>query len=153
MYTPNFPYKERSNVLRLTEEMRESINTALANGMPCILVTAWQDGWPAAGFRGSMMVFDDQHLAYWERTRGRELASIRANPRVLVLFRDPVKRIGWKFYGTATVYEEGPIREAVMARTVREELERDPERKGAAVLIRVERITTLGGRVLQEQGQ
>lgn len=138
-------------MVRLTKEMSDAIDPALANGMPCILVTAPQDGWPAAGFRGSMMVYDDEHLAYWERTRGRELASIRENPRVLVIFRDPVKRIGWKFYGIAEVYEEGPIRERVMARTVPEELERDPERKGVAVIIRVERITTLGGRVLQER--
>ncbi|GBD10740.1 hypothetical protein HRbin23_00385 [bacterium HR23] len=139
-------------MIRLTEEMRDAINPALARGMPCLLVTAWQDGWPAAGFRGSMMVYDDQHLAYWERTRGREMASLRENPRVLVIFRDPVKRMGWKFYGVATIYEEGPIREQVMARTVPEELERDPERRGVAVLIRVDRITTLGGRVLQERG-
>lgn len=36
-----------------------------------------------------------------------------------------------------------------MARCVAAELEKDPERKGAAVIIRVDRVTNLAGEVLQ----
>jgi hypothetical protein len=41
------------------------------------------------------------------------------------------------------------VREAVMARTVKDELDKDPERKGAAVVIRVGKVTNLAGQVLQ----
>ena len=47
-------------MIRLTQEMRELIDAALAHKMPCILATASKDGVPNVGFRGSTMVFDDE---------------------------------------------------------------------------------------------
>jgi hypothetical protein len=38
-----------------------------------------------------------------------------------------------------------------MARTVADELDKDPERKGAAVVIRVDKVSNLGGQVLQSR--
>jgi hypothetical protein len=38
-----------------------------------------------------------------------------------------------------------------MARTVPAELEKDPERKGAAVLIKLDKITNMGGQALQSR--
>jgi hypothetical protein len=38
-----------------------------------------------------------------------------------------------------------------MARTVKDEIDKDPERKGAAVIIRVDRVTNLAGQVLQSR--
>ena len=60
-------------------------------------------------------------------------------------------RIRWRFYGTAEVHGSGPIREDVMSRTVEAELERDPERLGVAVLVKVNKIAELSGTVLQER--
>lgn len=133
----------------LTDEMREKVNNALANGCPCILATASASGEPDIGYKGSMMVFDDGSLAYWERTRRQHLKNLLENPRVVVLFRDPATRINWRFHGVATVNQEGPLRDQVMARTVKAELEKDPERKGSAVVIRVDKVTNLAGEVLQ----
>jgi hypothetical protein len=49
------------------------------------------------------------------------------------------------------MHEDGPIRDQVMARTVKDELDKDPERKGAAVVIRLDKITTMGGQVVQSR--
>jgi hypothetical protein len=38
-----------------------------------------------------------------------------------------------------------------MARTVPAELEKDPERKGLAVVIRIDKVTNMGGQVLQSR--
>lgn len=138
-------------MIELTDEMKECINSALADGTPCILATASADGTPNLGPKGSMMVLDDQHLAYWERTQRIILAHIEENPKVAVLYRNPTKRINWRFHGVATVHKEGPIREQVMARVVEPELSRDPERRGFAVVIKVNRVTNLAGQVLQER--
>ncbi|HXG49933.1 MAG TPA: pyridoxamine 5'-phosphate oxidase family protein [candidate division Zixibacteria bacterium] len=138
-------------MIKLIDQMRELINPALANGCPCILATASPDGEPDIGYKGSMMVFDDESLAYWERTRRQHLKNLQANPKVVVLFRDPKTRVNWRFHGVATIHESGPVREQVMARTVAEELEKDPERKGAAVVIRVDKVTNLAGQVLQSR--
>ena len=34
------------------------------------------------------MVFDNESLAYWERTRRQHLKNVKENPKVVVLFRD-----------------------------------------------------------------
>jgi hypothetical protein len=131
--------------------MRELVDNALANGCPCVLATVSADGEPDIGYKGSMMVFNDDSLAYWERTRRQHLKNVQANPKVVVLFRDPKSRVNWRFHGVATVHESGPVRDQVMARTVADELDKDPERKGAAVVIRVDKVSNLGGQVLQSR--
>ena len=136
-------------MIALTDQMREMINNALANGSPCVLATAAADGEPDIGYKGSMMVFDNESLAYWERTRRQHLKNVLENSKVVVLFRDPKTRVNFRFHGVATVHPDGAIREQVMSRTVKDELDKDPERKGAAVVIRVNKVTNLGGQVLQ----
>lgn len=138
-------------MIAIVDQMKELVNNALANGCPCILATVSGDGEPDIGFKGSMMVFEDDSLAYWERTRRQHLKNLRENPKVIVLFRDTKTRAAWRFHGSATIHEDGPVREQVMARTVKEELEKDPERKGAAVVIRLDRITNMAGQVLQSR--
>lgn len=136
-------------MIALTDQMREMVNNALSNGCPCILATVSAAGEPDIGYKGSMMVFDNDSLAYWERTRRQHLKNLSENPRVVVLFRDPKTRVNWRFHGVATVHQAGPAREQVMARTVNDELDKDPERKGLAVVIRVDKVTNLAGEVLQ----
>lgn len=136
-------------MIALTDQMRELVNNALANGCPCILATVSAAGEPDIGYKGSMMVFDNESLAYWERTRRQHLKNLSENQHVVVLFRDPKTRINWRFHGVATVHKDGSLRDQVMARVVKGELDKDKERKGSAVIIRVDRVITLAGEVLQ----
>jgi hypothetical protein len=138
-------------VINLTQEMRERINNALANRTPCILATASAMGEPSLGYKGSVMVFDNEHLAYWERARRGLLGHLEQNPKVVVWYSDLATRTHWQFQGEATVYKTGPIREQIMARTIQAELDRDPERKGYGVVIRVDKVTDLAGQVLQQR--
>ena len=138
-------------MIHLTEEMRDHIDNALANMTPCILATASPDGAANVGFRGSMMVFDEETLAFWDRGKGSSLGYVEDNPKVMALFRNHATQVAWKFRCVATVHRDGPIREQVMARVVAPELERDPDRTGIAVLLRVDQVLTLAGEVLQER--
>jgi general stress protein 26 len=138
-------------MIALSDQMREMIDNALANGSPCILATASAEGEPDIGYKGSMMVFDNEALAYWERTRRQHLKNVLENSKVVVLFRDPKTRVNFRFHGVATVHQDGPIREQVMSRTVKDEIDKDPERRGAAVVIRVNKVTNLAGQVLQSR--
>lgn len=138
-------------MIAIIDQMKELVDNALANGCPCILASVSADGEPDIGYKGSMMVFDDGSLAYWERTKRQHMKNVKENPKVVVLFRDTKSKAAWRFHGKATLHEDGPIREQVMARTVKDELDKDPERKGAAVVISLDKITNMGGQVLQSR--
>ncbi len=138
-------------MIYLDDRMRQLIDHAMDSHCTCLLGTATGDGQPQISMKGSVMVFDRKTLAYWERAKRSALENVGQNPRVVVFYRNSAERITWRFQGRATVYESGAIRNNVMHRTVQAELDRDPERLGAAVLIKVDRITDLAGNVLQER--
>ena len=138
-------------MIKMTDEMRDLIDNAIANGTPCILATATKTGEPHMSYRGSVLVFDDTSLAYWDRGKRQLLQQIAENPHVCVLFRHPQKRIVWQFLGEATIHSSGAVREQVMARVVQPELDRDPERQGVAIVIRVNKILLGNGAVLQQR--
>jgi len=53
-----------------------------------------------------------------------------------------------RFYGTTTIHRSGPIYDEVWKRLVQPEKDRDPDRKGFAVLIKVDRAEDLDGQPL-----
>jgi uncharacterized protein len=126
--------------LALTDEMIEAINNSLTDRAPCLVGTASADGVPDMSYRGSMMAFDAEHLAFWERVKGETLANIEANPNVAVMYVNRERRQNWRFYGTATVLKDGSVREQIMERVHPFYLGQAPERLGYAILIRVDRV-------------
>ena len=138
-------------MISITGEMSDRVNSALADRVPCFVGTASKDGRPQISMKGSVLVYDDETLAFWERSMRTALGNIRENPRTVVFYRNPQERIGWRFHGTATVHESGAVRDAVMERTVQPELDRDPDRQGVAVLIKINLIDELSGNVLQQR--
>jgi predicted pyridoxine 5'-phosphate oxidase superfamily flavin-nucleotide-binding protein len=127
-------------MIELTDEMKELLDSSLADRMPVMVATASKAGVPDISFKGSAMVWDREHLAFWERYHGETERNLVENPHVTLYYRNPDKRIGWRFFGTAELLTEGELREQIMARVNEIELSRDPERKGTAVLIRVDRV-------------
>jgi hypothetical protein len=114
------------------------VNNAFYNQAVCVIATSNGADVDLA-LKGSFMVWDSEHLAYWERGLNETLAAIRANPRVAVLVR-PKGAPPMRFYGEAHVVEDPAQRDAVYQRVIPEEQGRDPDKKGLGVLIRVDRI-------------
>ena len=138
-------------MIHLTDEMVARLDSALADGYSCLVGTASRDGEPQISPKGSVMAFNRDTLAYWERAKRSALHNVAENPRVVVYYyAHAADRVRWRFHGRATVHEDGPVRQEVMERCVQAELDRDPERLGVAVLIRIDRITDLSGEVLQQ---
>ena len=131
-------------------EWAEEINNALANNKPCMLASADGKGHPDIAYKGSMMVFDDQHLAWWERSRAEQILQVEENPNVVMFYRNTDTRLQLRIYGAAEIHHDGPVREQVMGKTVQRELDQDPERKGFGVVVRVDRVR-LGRNVVQER--
>ena len=138
-------------MIDMSGEMKELVDRNHADGWSCTVGTSDKDGQPQLSLKGSVMVFDSGTLAYWERAKRSALENVAENPKVVVLYNNMDDKIRWRFFGTAEVHESGPIRDEVMARTVQAELDRDPDRLGVAVLVKVNKIAELAGTVLQER--
>jgi Pyridoxamine 5'-phosphate oxidase len=119
-------------------EYTEIVNNLYYNQAVAVIATSNGSDVDLA-LKGSFMVWDHDHLAFWERGMNETLAAIRANPRVAVLVR-PKGVPPMRFYGDARVVEDAEQREAIYQRVIPEEQRRDPEKKGVGVLIRVDRI-------------
>jgi hypothetical protein len=96
------------------------------------------------------MVFDTDHLAFWERSKGQTLQNLQENPQACILYRSRERGVAWRFYGVAEIHADGAMRQQIMDRTVQAELDRDPERGGAGILVRVDRIV-VGRNVIQSR--
>ena len=138
-------------MINLTDEMKELFYSALGDGMVPLVGTASKDGWPQISPKGSLMVYDQETLAYWERSRRSAMENVGENPKVVIYYSNPDTRTRWRFYGTATIHESGSVRDDVMSKTIQAELDRDPERLGVAVLVKVEKVGELSGNILQQR--
>lgn len=136
-------------MIQLTDEMQAAIDGAPGRGFACVIATASADGEPGVGFKGSMIAFDKQSLAYWERSKRSILTHIEENPRVVVLAADTTQHVYLRFHGTASIHKDGPLREEIAERVPKAEFDRDPD--GYAVVIAVEKVTNLAGEIVQEQ--
>jgi len=125
-------------------EMAEFVDNAAAQGVPSLVATSGTDGMPNLAFKGSLMVWDKDHLAFWERAKGETLHDLEENPQIAAVYRNREAGKMWRFWGVAELYTTGDLREKIMGRTIQAELDRDPERTGAAVVIRVDRVAGPG---------
>jgi len=135
--------------------LHEHINTAFPVNV-CLVATVLSDGFAQVTPRGSTMVFDDEHLALWERGKGTTNQNLKDGTKLTVFFRkSQLRETGIlpkggiaRFYGTAVLHRSGPVYEEIWRRLIQMEKDRDPEKKGFAVLIRIDRAEDLDGKPL-----
>ena len=135
----------------LGDDIREAFAGALMGRKPVLVATASASGEPDIAFKGSVMVWDADHVAFWERAHGQTLRNLRENGRACLLYQDFETRTGWKLSGTVELLEDGELRQRIMDKTIQLELDRDPERKGVAVLIRVDRVMSRGEVIMRRE--
>ena len=58
-------------------EMAELVDRSGPDGYTMLVATASKDGAPDLAFKGSVMVWDKDHLAFWERAHGVTLSATR----------------------------------------------------------------------------
>lgn len=136
---------------KISNDVKAMIDNALADEAPCLVGTVSAEGRPEISPKGSVLVLDEQTLAYWERSKRSALKNVRANPNVVVYYRNPARAeklprgAALRFYGAAEVHTDGEVRDRVMAKVVEPELKADPDRIGVAVVVKLDRITDLRG--------
>ena len=137
-------------MIKLTDEMREALANALADRAPVILAYVAPDGQPNVSFRGTTQVHSDDQIAIWARNpEGGLLKGIAANPKIALLYRNPETRIAWQFQGRAHLEEDEQVRSTVYDSSPEVERNADPERKGKAILLDVDRVIQRGQAIME----
>ena len=88
----------------LTDDMRRVIDAELG-----FVATVCPDGTPNLSPKGTIAVWDDDHLVFADLRSPGTVANLRANPSVEVNVVDQLSRTGYRFKGTGTVHTEGDV--------------------------------------------
>ena len=126
--------------LALTTEIKELVNTALSSGNPMLLGVVGVENRPILTFRGSTQAYSDTQLGLWVRnTKGGTLESIKKNPNVAMMYRSATTPM-LQFQGHARIASDSEERKRVFENAPKLEKDADPERKGAAIIIDLEKV-------------
>jgi hypothetical protein len=126
--------------LTLTDEIKALVNKALANGTPILVAAVTPDGKPTVSFRGSVQTYSDDQLGFWARhAEGGTIDAIRSNPNVVLVYRSATTPV-LQFHGRARIASDGMERTQVFESAPQREQDADPERKGAAVIVDLDRV-------------
>jgi uncharacterized protein len=118
----------------LTDEMKQMIAT-----QQCFIATVGPDGAPNVGPKRSTRVLDDETLVFSEGTGKATFANLQHQSKVAVAVVNRELMDGYRFVGTATLHQSGPLYEQ-FAEASRQAGRPAPK---AAVTIAVEAIYSL----------
>lgn len=132
--------------LELDDEITDAMATALDSGNVVTVAYIGDDGWPHVSLRGSTQVFGPQQLAIWVRKRDDGLAKVvGTRPEVTLFYMGMAERgVMYTFYGRGRVSEDPDVNDRVWQHTPEREQARDPERKGIALIVDLERVVARG---------
>ena len=96
--------KGKTAVGILTDDMKRMVDHLKL----CYVATVTPDGKPNLSPKGSMKVWDDNHLVFADIASPITIRNLRANPFIEVNMVDPFYRHGFRFKGRAVIVESGP---------------------------------------------
>ena len=120
----------------------------------CLIGTVLPDGYAQITPRGSTQVYDDDTISLWERGRGSTTANLHEGSKVTVYYSNfdlYAQGLAFaRFYGVVSaIHKSGPVYDKVWERLIQPEKDRDPDKGGFAVLIKIERSEDLMGQPLK----
>ncbi len=119
---------------------RPLINNARTNETPICVAHTDESGNPVLTFRGSIQVWSDTELCAWIRqASGGLVRSLAKNPNVSLAYRDNARAM-LLMSGRARIETDEAIRKRVFEIIPEVEQNHDPARKGAPMIIALDRI-------------
>lgn len=94
-----------TDVVTLTPEMQRLI----AEQRLGFIATVCADGTPNLSPKGTTAVWDEQHIVFADICSPGTVENLRERPAIEINIVDQVSRTGFRFKGTATVYQGGPL--------------------------------------------
>ena len=125
----------------LTDEIKQAVGGAMANGTPILLAYVDPTGTPHLSLRGTTQVYSDDQLAVWVRDpSGGILKAIPTNPAVALFYRDAAAGVTYQFTGRAHVDSTPAVRAVVYDASPEAERNLDPRCRGVAVIVDLDRV-------------
>ena len=145
---------------KIPQSLHAPINEAFPDNV-CLVGTVMEDGFANISPRGSVQVVDSETLGLWDRGGRASSDALKNGAKLSVYFRNralgarggngllPAGGIA-RFFGDAEIHTEGALFEQVWNNMVQQERDADADKKGFAVLIRLQRVEDLIGRPLPD---
>ena len=138
--------------MAISEKLKALIRSGWDDGAPCLVATQGPNG-PNISPKGSMVVFDGDHLAYWERSKKQALENLGHDKRVCVMYanfkaqRDGVLESGFlRFFGSVVLHEGGPVRDKIFSMLLPREQTHVGADTGIGALVRIEKAIDIRGK-------
>ncbi|WP_101947628.1 pyridoxamine 5'-phosphate oxidase family protein [Mycobacterium sp. 3519A] len=87
----------------IDNDMRDIV----ASAKLAFVATVNPDGSPNLSPKGSLRVYDDDHVAFMDIASPATIANLSVNPRIEIAVVDFLRRRGYRFSGTAELHEPG----------------------------------------------
>jgi hypothetical protein len=131
-------FLEENVLAKIPQVLHEPINTAYPANV-CLIGTVLPNGFAQITPRGSTMVFDDEHIALWDRGKGTTTENLTDGTPVTIFMRKPALRETGilpkggilRLYGRAKIHKSGAVYEEIWNRLIEAEKKGDPEKRGA----------------------
>ena len=87
----------------IDNDMRDIVDSAKL----AFVATVNPDGSPNLSPKGSVRVYDDDHVAFMDIASPATIANLLVNPRIEIAVVDFLRRRGYRFSGTAELHQPG----------------------------------------------
>lgn len=131
--------------IALPEAVRRDVDNAFAEGHPIVVAGVTRACEPTVSFRGTAQTLGEGAIAFWSRDPAASTlaASLDAHPVVALVYSNMAERRFYQFTGRARLNDDPDVDRAVYDGSHELERQRDPERRGRAVVVE---LTSARGR-------
>ena len=132
--------------LVLPEAVKRDVNNAFGEGHPIVVAGVTVDGEPTVSYRGTAQTLGDSALAFWTRDAAGStlVSSLEAHPMVVCVYTNMPERRFYQFGGKARLNEDPEVDRTVYDNSHELEQQRDPERKGKAIVVELDWVQGRG---------
>jgi uncharacterized protein len=126
-------------MVKLSEEVQEFVRKQRLG----YVATVCPDGTPNLSPKGTLTVWDAEHLVFADLNSPGTVRNLESNPAIEINVVDIFIRQGYRFKGKGQVVREGPLFDEMLAFYTRRGLFDAPRRIRAMVLVTVEQVRRL----------
>ena len=133
-------------MIELTPSIKRDINNAFADGQPIVICAVTPEAEPTVSYRGTAQTYGDDAIAFWVRDRDNSatLRSIAVHPVLVAIYTNMPARRFYTLRGRARLETDPAVLETVYENSHPAEQQRDPERKGVAVIVELDSVRGRG---------